>query len=184
MIDYDSIIKRVESGESLTNISKDLKICRQNMHRRLKNKFEDYNDRVYGKIIAHNKGFDIRKIPNGQTNRCEANITKEAKRLLIERYGGLEECGIWINNYKTRYVIDIFNPENNLGIEICWKSKTYKQIFKRLKNYELFCDDIICVFVKDSTIRKKNKSYPLLRERLIRNGFRIGVLDINNPYTQ
>ena len=184
-INYSLVFQRITGGQSLRSISKEFKIDIQNMRNRLKEIYgKEYEELIYGKIIAVNKNMDVRKIPSGQTNRCETNLTKEAKRLVLERYGGLEECGVWNDNYSTKYVIDTFNPNNNLGVEICWSSKASSDLIKRLKKYYLFCDKVLCVLVKDSNIRRRNRSYPILREKLIKLGFDVAILDISNPYTQ
>jgi len=178
---YKEILEEVKKGKSLTQIAKERKACRNNLYRVLKKKFpEEYDTLIYGIKIGYHKGYTLRKMPNNQTNRVECDITKKAKKILKKKYFCVEEVGVWSKDFKKRYTIDLYNPRTKLGIELCWSKKTTsKELIKRLKEYKKFCKDVLCVLLKDSSIKSRDRPYTHLPTKLRRAGIVVRIFDIS-----
>jgi hypothetical protein len=181
MIDYDLIWKKINAGESLNAIAKELKIDSKNMRVQLKKKFgfEAYADLIYGKVISTINGQKLRKLPQKQTNFCESNITKRAKAILSDVFDCQEEVGVWFNDFKTRSVIDLYSKKHNLGIELYWKSgENYKKLKTKLLRYCDIFDHVAIALLKDSSFKQKNRSYINIKNKLRKDGFDYIIVDL------
>lgn len=181
---YKEILKELKEGKSLTKICDEKNLCRKNVVRMLKKLvLDEYKPLVYGKILCNKNGFDLRLIPNRQTNNNETNLTKEAKKFLAKKYNCFEEVGIWVDNFKKRYTIDLYSVENDLGIEIFWQSDySFKKILSRMRTYEKYFGNVLCALIKDSSVRSKNRSYILLKEKLRNENIKFIILDISEKH--
>jgi len=177
---YREILEEVRKGKSLTQIAKERKTCRRNLGNVLKKRFpEEYDTLIYGIKIGWYNGYTLRKIPNNQTNRVECDITKRAKKILKKKYFCVEEVGVWSKDFKKKYTVDLYNPRTKLGIELCWsKSLTSKKLIKRMKEYKKFCKDVLCVLIKDSSIKSRDRQYIGLPTRLNKAGIVVRIFDI------
>ena len=109
---YNLLLKELKKGKTLNLIANENNICRKNLKHMLFKRFGSIiNTYVYGNIILNINGFDYYDLPKNQTNGNECNITKDAKTFLINKFDGIEEVGIWLNNYSTRYAIDIYSKK-------------------------------------------------------------------------
>ncbi len=177
------IAQELREGKSLTRIAKERKMDRKYIKINLKSLIkEEYITLLYGKIIGSHKGYDLRKMPERQTNRCETDITKKAKEILKKKYDCIEEVGVWLNNYNRRYTIDLYSIKNKLGIELAWSSITSKQLIRRLSIYEELFGKVICALLKDSSFRKKDRHYIYLPQKIQDAGFKVIIVDIAKPH--
>jgi len=179
---YQDIRLDLISGKSLNQISKDWKLDIGAIRYGLKKRYpDDFDVLVHGIIIEKRDGFDLRKIPHGQTDRSETNITKKAKDILKKYYPySIEEVGVWNHNFTVRYVVDLWSSENDIGFELCYSVTTSKKVIKKLNQYKKYFSKVVCVLLKDSTRFniKKNRSYHYLKENIRSAGFDVIILDI------
>ncbi len=178
---YELILKDLRKGKSLTSISKERKLCINNLRYQLKKRFpKDFSKYAHGEVIGYHEGYELRKMPNGHTNSCECDITKKAKEILKDYYGCIEEVGVWLDNYKRRYTIDLYSPRHKLGIELYWQHKeNCKKLIKRLRNYEKYFGDVICALLRDSNWKKKNRTYFYISKKLKKAGIKVIIVDIS-----
>ena len=83
MIDYDSIMNEIRTGKSMGKICREREHSINNVRNQLKKRFpEEYDLYIHGMIIDEHNGYELRKIPENQTNRIETDLTKKAKQIL------------------------------------------------------------------------------------------------------
>ena len=178
-INYESYLERLEKGESLNSFKNENKDIRWLRSKLIKLYPKRYKEAVYGKIINLNKGYELYKLPKKQTDRTETFLTKRAKEYINKNLCDSKaeyEIGIWLENFKKKYVVDVWY--NNIGYEICFSQITSKKIIKKVKNYLKFCDKVIVILPKNKNIKSQNKDYPLLKNKLKEEGIEAINIDL------
>lgn len=181
---YKGILREIEDGKSLKQISKERNIDHNNLRNQLRKRFsKEYDRLIYGEIIGNYKGYKLRKIPRRQTDRTETNITKKAKEILKKHYNCIEEVGVWNKNFSKRYTSDLYLLNSKIAIELYWQRReAFKQLKDKLNNYRKFSKVVICALLKDSKFRKKNRTYYYLKQKLKDAGFKVIIIDISNKH--
>lgn len=183
---YNNLMEEIRSGKSINQTAKENNVNRGNLKRQLKKRFpEEYQKLIYGKIIGKHKNYILRKIPNNQTNRNECDITKKAKEFIKKKYDCIEEVGVWKNNGRDRVVIDLYSIRYKTGFEIYWQSgESYKRLKKKLLRYRKYFGRIVCVLLKDSNVRTKNRSYYYIIKKLKYDNIEFVIFDLAHPSTE
>ena len=183
-LNYDKLMKELESGKTMVQLSKELKKDYNTLRRNLKKRFpERYKKCIYGEIIGESKGYKLYKIPKKTIGLNETDVTKITKQILIARHEGIEEVGVWLNNFRSKVVIDIYVPKQKMGIEVYYANpKTYKELLKKLERYRKYFCKVIVALACDSSRRRTSRTFPVLKQKLKEDGFNYIVVDISRVY--
>jgi hypothetical protein len=183
---YEAIFDQFKSGISLRQIAKLNNIgCTRNLGYNLKLLYgQEYINVAHGKTIKQTNNLQYTLLPNLYTNRTETNITKKAKEI-FKNYNFMEEVGVWENQTKLLAAIDLYNLEQDIAIELIYKSDNCSsKIIKKINRYKKYFKNVYVFFLVDSDAYLRQKTRYLMLSILDKNNINAQIFDVatHTPY--